>query len=414
MSCDNEVRSMPGEGRCACGLLACAGATVVSAIAWVPYPFQREESGTARVITAMAGLPNHPSPGLGSRGWNAARVHDEGRRVTPPGDETPHGQTDPRGVMLRPQPALAEQRSGSPPPNNECDDARPMTDGVLPFDLAGATSKSPRDRCFRELQNDVWYDYRATCTGFMWIETCGVSSLSTPDTTLAVYDGCECPPAVGSALDCSAFACGDFCLGSRVRIDVIRGNCYKIRVGDNQGSRGSGDLTISCAPNDCNRNHILDECDIDCGTSGGFCDVPGCGGSDDHNGNFVPDECENNTDVKRVPDASESRTALQITLRPGLLYRGDCSGVSLTIWPENFTTAIYDLRVRTFADPEMTVQVSQTVQVPVPSDAGPHTMVFWVHTSGMTIPDGSTGGPLYVVVEADTVPYPAPLVKIGK
>lgn len=43
---------------------------------------------------------------------------------------------------------------------------------------------------------------------------------------------------------------------------------------------------------DCNNNDIEDACDIDCGGSGGPCDVPGCGGSQDCNANGVPDECD--------------------------------------------------------------------------------------------------------------------------
>ena len=43
---------------------------------------------------------------------------------------------------------------------------------------------------------------------------------------------------------------------------------------------------------DCNENGIADECDIDCGATGGPCDVPGCGTSDDCNGNGLPDECD--------------------------------------------------------------------------------------------------------------------------
>ena len=43
---------------------------------------------------------------------------------------------------------------------------------------------------------------------------------------------------------------------------------------------------------DCNENGIPDDCDIDCGTPGGECDVPGCGQSADCNNNGVPDECE--------------------------------------------------------------------------------------------------------------------------
>ncbi|MCK4658584.1 MAG: thrombospondin type 3 repeat-containing protein, partial [Phycisphaerae bacterium] len=43
---------------------------------------------------------------------------------------------------------------------------------------------------------------------------------------------------------------------------------------------------------DCNSNGILDQCDIDCGETGGLCDVPGCGASLDCNTNGIPDDCE--------------------------------------------------------------------------------------------------------------------------
>lgn len=47
-----------------------------------------------------------------------------------------------------------------------------------------------------------------------------------------------------------------------------------------------------CIGLDCQPNGIPDVCDVDCGAPSGECDVPGCGGSTDDNGNGVPDECE--------------------------------------------------------------------------------------------------------------------------
>ncbi|HUU94503.1 MAG TPA: FG-GAP repeat protein [Phycisphaerae bacterium] len=59
-------------------------------------------------------------------------------------------------------------------------------------------------------------------------------------------------------------------------------------------NRADDNLSILLNPSgvDCNSNGIPDECDIDCGTSGGPCDVPGCGQSEDCQPNGVPDECE--------------------------------------------------------------------------------------------------------------------------
>ncbi len=44
---------------------------------------------------------------------------------------------------------------------------------------------------------------------------------------------------------------------------------------------------------DCNGNGVPDECDLDCGTTGGSCDVGGCGQGSDADGDGVPDECDN-------------------------------------------------------------------------------------------------------------------------
>jgi predicted outer membrane repeat protein len=49
---------------------------------------------------------------------------------------------------------------------------------------------------------------------------------------------------------------------------------------------------------DCNTNGLPDICDLDCGTNGGPCDVPGCGESSDCNLNAIPDECEPQNDCQ--------------------------------------------------------------------------------------------------------------------
>lgn len=43
---------------------------------------------------------------------------------------------------------------------------------------------------------------------------------------------------------------------------------------------------------DCNGNGIDDACDLDCGPTGGACDVAGCGGSVDCQLDGIPDECQ--------------------------------------------------------------------------------------------------------------------------
>lgn len=53
----------------------------------------------------------------------------------------------------------------------------------------------------------------------------------------------------------------------------------------------------SADPGDCNQNGVEDICEVDCGPTGGACDVPGCGASADCNGNLRPDQCDRRQDL---------------------------------------------------------------------------------------------------------------------
>ncbi len=59
---------------------------------------------------------------------------------------------------------------------------------------------------------------------------------------------------------------------------------------------------------DCNDNGIFDDCDSDCGDTGGPCDVEECGQSEDCDGNGVPDECDPDCNSNGVVDACEPFT----------------------------------------------------------------------------------------------------------
>ncbi len=67
---------------------------------------------------------------------------------------------------------------------------------------------------------------------------------------------------------------------------------------------------------DCNTNGIDDLCDIDCGPTGGTCDVAMCGGSLDLTGNGIPDECE--------PDCNNNGSSDQLDITNGT--SPDCDG----------------------------------------------------------------------------------------
>ncbi|MCK4661203.1 MAG: hypothetical protein KAV82_16910, partial [Phycisphaerae bacterium] len=67
-------------------------------------------------------------------------------------------------------------------------------------------------------------------------------------------------------------------------------------------------VTIVDPADDCNSNCIDDACDVACGFAGEFCDVVGCGQSEDCNGSNVPDECElmdNDCNTNGIPDECE-------------------------------------------------------------------------------------------------------------
>lgn len=208
-------------------------------------------------------------------------------------------------------------------------DATPATpnESVTAFDTTNATYDCPAEGCVPGSQNDVWFNYTATCTGTATVTTCGGAN---PNTNLVVYDGggtsCAnaCPPGAlpmenGCNDDILTGGCGE---SSKVTINVVQGNCYRIRVADQDGFPAAGNLTITCGPSgivDCQPNGIPDATDIlncpvgnpdckDCNNNSipDFCDIrdgendcqpdeipDGCQlVGNDNNGNNVPDECD--------------------------------------------------------------------------------------------------------------------------
>jgi hypothetical protein len=126
---------------------------------------------------------------------------------------------------------------------------------VTPFDLHGATPDCPPEPFLPTMVDDLWYNYTTTCAGSMVISTCGADFNSSPDTNMAVYQGCtKCPPNLDPAIAVSDFAGGNCGVASKVTINnVPNGQCYRIRLGDSLGNPVSGNLTItptcgSCAP----------------------------------------------------------------------------------------------------------------------------------------------------------------------
>ncbi|MCK4658096.1 MAG: matrixin family metalloprotease [Phycisphaerae bacterium] len=76
-------------------------------------------------------------------------------------------------------------------------------------------------------------------------------------------------------------------------------------------------LSLSITELDCNDNGIMDTCDLDCAAPG--CSVPGCGQSQDCNGNSLPDECElegNDCNNNSIPDDCDIAGVTSVDCQP--------------------------------------------------------------------------------------------------
>ncbi len=146
---------------------------------------------------------------------------------------------------------------------DDCIDPLPEAfDGANPVDLTGATTSgllaptcafpvAPVDN----INNDRFYQYTATCTGRLFVDTCGNAF----DSRLAIYDA-DCAAIFGGAapLECNddhgSAAEGDTgntCpngLSASLAIDATMGTTYVIRVGSFTGAATTGmfDLNIAC------------------------------------------------------------------------------------------------------------------------------------------------------------------------
>lgn len=146
----------------------------------------------------------------------------------------------------------------APLTNDNCIDRLDVFDGVTQFDTTAATTDGPAHAACSffgddQVGSDIWFNYTASQTGFLRLETCG----SAYDTKLAAYGGHTCPVSDANLIACNDDACG---LQSRVQFDVIQGDLIKIRVGGFAGATGPGQLSISYVVNPCpNPEHSCDQ-----------------------------------------------------------------------------------------------------------------------------------------------------------
>jgi len=201
-----------------------------------------------------------------------------------------------------------------PPVNDSCATPMVVTEGSIIFDIRGATTDGDELPQFTEgceqglaLENfidaDIWFTYSPSCTGVVQIDTCGSYDLgNSSNTTIAVYDDCEaCPPSsVANLVVCNnremsapvqlCFGNGGAGQDAAIRFDAIAGECYKIRLGTENGTTyGIGVLNIACGGACCPPDGFL--CTIesqdDCenviggfyGGDGSTCDFTTCPGA---------------------------------------------------------------------------------------------------------------------------------------
>ncbi|MGB1809925.1 MAG: hypothetical protein ACPHQT_06565 [Planctomycetota bacterium] len=142
-----------------------------------------------------------------------------------------------------------------PPPNDTCQAAIALTEGIHILDTASATSGSEPwnpgcgEGAAGDMQDDVWFTYTAQSYGKLTLSTCDLDGW---DTDLAIYSGdCQSPIQLACNGDApgSANGLGGVCQQYFSRISdfpVHAGDQYLIRVGGwESGEQGVSTLTLS-------------------------------------------------------------------------------------------------------------------------------------------------------------------------
>ena len=113
-----------------------------------------------------------------------------------------------------------------------------MFDGPTGFDSQCATTFR-RGPCFDD-GADIYFSYRASCSGRISIDTC--SSLTNFDTTLTVFNSTD------GLVTCNDDSCNT---RSKVEFDASQGDIFLLRVAGFRSATGVGLLSVLCDPVDC-------------------------------------------------------------------------------------------------------------------------------------------------------------------
>ncbi len=132
---------------------------------------------------------------------------------------------------------FVEAKLTSPPPNNNCQNAKPIREVVnQAFNTTSATFDGP-GYCMSS--PNIWYRYTAAHTCNVTVSLCGSSF----DTALVIYRGSECYPQQHDMVGCNDDACGR---QSELTFEAIAGNKYLIEVGGFGVNTGQGLISVSC------------------------------------------------------------------------------------------------------------------------------------------------------------------------
>ncbi|MGE3181860.1 MAG: hypothetical protein AB7N71_09530, partial [Phycisphaerae bacterium] len=127
-------------------------------------------------------------------------------------------------------------------PNDACADATPINagDSVAGTTECATSDSAPPSTC-GTITHDVWYTYTPSCHHVLDIDTCG----SSVDNILSLYNG-----TCGSLTEIACNDDDDICVetgNARLRVPVISGTTYRIRVGTPTGTVG-GPYMLNLAP----------------------------------------------------------------------------------------------------------------------------------------------------------------------
>jgi hypothetical protein len=145
------------------------------------------------------------------------------------------------------------------PSNDSCATPTPITGtGTFAFNLIGATTGAEgqsTQACdvpgtVPGIHNDVWFCWRATCTGTIRITTCNLTQV---DTKIAIYPGCICPPVGAPPFCCNDDTNNAICgVQSTLDCEVVCCDFYLIQIGTKGGlPPGAGQFSIQCTGQEC-------------------------------------------------------------------------------------------------------------------------------------------------------------------